>query len=276
MSSGMVRPKRPRDPALFLGVGLPGRPRPAAHGPGWGLSISSWTSRPLASVKTLSMLQAEPSVSVHDEIQHQDIARAMALLRQHDPRRATPGVLRTALLQERDLEVLLGHVARRWLQASSRVDLQRGSATLHLSLHVPANPFGRWLNVELQLQQTGGLPVIAAAHLGRLPLPPGWPNGRPWNWPGARGCRPKCNWRPRWCGRCGSCPNRCRWPTPGRATVRPATMSKRNSRHSIGPFHSGTRRLSFRRIWPRQLHVGRQQPGGPAAVVALPVRWPGG
>jgi hypothetical protein len=116
-------------------------------------------------------LQAEPSVSVHDEIQHQDIARAMALLRQHDPRRATPGVLRTAQLQERDLEVLLGHVARRWLQASSRVDLARGSATLHLSLHVPANPFGRWLNVELQLQQTGGLPVIAAAHLGRLPLP---------------------------------------------------------------------------------------------------------
>ena len=28
----------------------------------------------------------------------------------------------------------------------------------------------------------------------------------------------------------------------------PATMSKRNSRHSIGPFHSGTRRLSLRRI----------------------------
>jgi hypothetical protein len=28
----------------------------------------------------------------------------------------------------------------------------------------------------------------------------------------------------------------------------PATMSKRNSRHSIGPFHIGTRRDSFRRI----------------------------
>jgi hypothetical protein len=28
----------------------------------------------------------------------------------------------------------------------------------------------------------------------------------------------------------------------------PLTMSKRNKRHSMGPFHMGTRRDSFRRI----------------------------
>ena len=33
-----------------------------------------------------------------------------------------------------------------------------------------------------------------------------------------------------------------------RSRIDPATRSKRNSRHSIGPFHSGTRRDSFRRI----------------------------
>ena len=32
------------------------------------------------------------------------------------------------------------------------------------------------------------------------------------------------------------------------ARAEPLTMSKRNNRHSIGPFHIGTRRLSFRRI----------------------------
>ncbi len=120
---------------------------------------------------TTAALQTEPSVTARGEVVHEDIARAMALLRQHDPRRAAPGRVRSALLLDRDLEVLLGHASQRWLRASSRVELARGTATLHLSLHLPANPFGRWLNVELQLQETGGLPTIAAAHLGRLPLP---------------------------------------------------------------------------------------------------------
>ena len=57
-----------------------------------------------------------------------------------------------------------------------------------------------------------------------------------------------------------------------RRRAEPFTMSKRNSRHSIGPFHIGTRRDSFSRIRERQLQVGRQHPGGPAGVVLLPVR----
>ena len=119
----------------------------------------------------VAALQPEPSVSARGELVHEDIARAMSLLRQHDPRRAAPGQVRTALLLDRDLEVLLGHATQRWLQASSRVELTKGQATLHLSLHTPPNPFGRWLNIELQLQETGGLPAIAAARLGRLPVP---------------------------------------------------------------------------------------------------------
>lgn len=124
-----------------------------------------------AGLAATAALQPEPSVSTPDTLSHQDIARALALLRQHDPRRAAPGRVRTLVLQDRDLEVLLGHAAQRWLHASSRVDVARGEATLHFSTHLPANPFGRWLNVELQLKETAGLPVIAAVSLGRLPLP---------------------------------------------------------------------------------------------------------
>ena len=42
------------------------------------------------------------------------------------------------------------------------------------------------------------------------------------------------------------------------------SSSKRNSRHSIGPFHIGTRRDSFSRIALGRLHVGAEDPGGPA------------
>jgi len=42
------------------------------------------------------------------------------------------------------------------------------------------------------------------------------------------------------------------------STLFPATISKRNRRHSIGPFHIGTRRDSFKRILPGNLRSGER------------------
>ena len=42
----------------------------------------------------------------------------------------------------------------------------------------------------------------------------------------------------------------------GSAGARRAVRSKRNSRHSMGPFHSGTRRDSLKRILPGSLRSG--------------------
>ncbi len=116
-------------------------------------------------------LQSEPTVAQDQDIAHEDVARALSLLRTHDPRRAQPGVVSTALVRERDLEVLVGHGARRWAQAASRVSFQRNKATLQLSAHLPPNPLGRWLNIELQLAETSGLPAVQRLRIGRLPVP---------------------------------------------------------------------------------------------------------
>lgn len=120
----------------------------------------------------VAMLQTEPAVAVTQDVNHEDVARALSLLRTHDPRQARVGVVSSALMRERDLEVLLNHAAHRWFAAASRVRLQPQRATIQLSAHAPNNPFGRWLNLELQLQETGGLPVIDSFRIGRLPLPP--------------------------------------------------------------------------------------------------------
>ncbi|KPF51133.1 hypothetical protein IP87_09280 [beta proteobacterium AAP121] len=120
----------------------------------------------------MAALQPAPSVSLQAEPVAEDVARALALVRVHDPRRATPGRVNALRLSERDLEVLLNHaVLRRHAPSAASVSLQRGSALLRASLHVPANPFGRWLNVQLRLQETGGLPVLQDLQVGRLPLP---------------------------------------------------------------------------------------------------------
>lgn len=116
-------------------------------------------------------LQDVPAITVREDVGPRDAARAMALLRAHDPRRATPGRLSAVSLSERDLEVLLDHGARSWLDVRSRVRLERGTASVTMSGHAPANPFGRWINVEARWAQTGGLPAIESVRIGRLPIP---------------------------------------------------------------------------------------------------------
>lgn len=129
-------------------------------------------------------LQREPAVLGAVEVAPEDVARAVSLLRTHDPRRAVPGAVSTALVRERELEVLISHGARRWLPGTSgRVAFTRGTAELQLSTHLSslpmlggtaaalAAPFGRWVNLRIELQETGGLPAVAAARVGGLPLP---------------------------------------------------------------------------------------------------------
>ena len=122
-------------------------------------------------------LQAEPTVIAPQDVGHEDVARALSLLHTHDPRQAQPGVVSSALVRQRDVDVLLSHGLHRWLNAAARSNLQRGRATLQVSLQAPANPFsyafGRWLNLDLQFEETGGLPVVDRVRIGHLPLP-GW------------------------------------------------------------------------------------------------------
>jgi hypothetical protein len=149
-------------------------------------------------------LQDQPLVPRPSELSTQDVARAVALLRQHDPRNTPTQVqlgrlgvvqLRAVQLQARDLDLLLNHAAQRWLHANTRVDLQSQAATLHgsvdwrgLAVASPGNPawavlqapwlqpllqpvLGRWVNLSVQVRETAGLPQLQQLRLGRLPVP---------------------------------------------------------------------------------------------------------
>lgn len=122
-----------------------------------------------AGIAAALAVEGAPRVPQRDEVSTADIDRAVALLRQHDPRRLPYGQLRAPTLTERDIDLLVLHAARRWLGAATRVHLTTGRAQLQASF---AAPWGRWLNVELGLRQTEGLPEIDRVRIGRLPLPP--------------------------------------------------------------------------------------------------------
>jgi hypothetical protein len=120
-------------------------------------------------------LQHQPQVQSAQDVGPEDVGRAVSLLRTHDPRQARPGQVSTALLSQRDLDVLLGHGLHRWLDAQGSVTLEPARATLRLSTRGPAHPLGdwlgRWLNLELVLAETGGLPQLDSLRLGHLRLP---------------------------------------------------------------------------------------------------------
>lgn len=124
-----------------------------------------------ALVALAAALQGKPSVQLQHAPDSTDVARALSLARTHDPRRARPGVVSALRVNERDVEVLLNHAALRRLDATTGVSFENRAATVRSSLHLPPNPFGRWLNVQARLLETGGLPALDSLQLGRLPVP---------------------------------------------------------------------------------------------------------
>ena len=122
-----------------------------------------------ALVATGLALQGAPSVTRGDDVSPADVDRAVTMLRQHDPRLAADGRVRSMPLAERDIDLLLDHAAQRWLAGRARVQLVAGRAQLYAS--VPG-PGGRWWNIELGLRQAErGLPQIDRVRVGRLPVP---------------------------------------------------------------------------------------------------------
>ena len=106
-------------------------------------------------------------------VNHEDIARARALIRHNDPRGALPGITRALVLSQRDLELLLGQAAPRLADVRSRVRLQPGLALVQASLPLPGLPGPQWLNVQAVLRESPGLPTVQRLRVGRLPVP-GW------------------------------------------------------------------------------------------------------
>ncbi|MFT3818549.1 MAG: hypothetical protein QM750_13075 [Rubrivivax sp.] len=126
----------------------------------------------LAAVLLLRVPAAEPLVRQEPVIEVADVERALRLARQHDPRHALPGVVRTLRLSQHEAELLINHAAARWRPSRWQLEVGAGDLQLRGSLALPANPFGAWLNVELQARQTRGLPRLDRLRLGRLSVPP--------------------------------------------------------------------------------------------------------
>lgn len=130
----------------------------------------------LAAALALAWLavDGEPLVARPTPVTPADIGRVYALLKNNRPGLSEPGKLRAVWLNERDLELLLAEGGRRAnTELRPQVRLTPRSAQVDLSLALPANPLGRWLNLQATLAQSQAqaLPELQRLRLGALPVP---------------------------------------------------------------------------------------------------------
>lgn len=87
------------------------------------------------------------------------------------PRARQTGKRITLTLSEREANLILNELLDQFGQGQAVVHLEAGRARLRVSLAMPWNQLGGFVNLELVLVEDGSLPQVEAARLAGLPLP---------------------------------------------------------------------------------------------------------
>ena len=115
--------------------------------------------------------QDAPSVVRSVQLTSQDIENAKRIIDQHDPRKANYGGPRTVAISEQELDLMLNYAASRFGRGAARVALRPATVRLQASAEIPQSPFGRYVNVDAALRETGALPRFDHLQIGRLRVP---------------------------------------------------------------------------------------------------------
>lgn len=117
------------------------------------------------------LLDSAPAIEPPAAFRRTDLADIKLLFQKHDPRRQTPDVVRSIQLDEAELNRLLNYAVELRRVSGIAAELTPGLATLSATLTVPANPFGRYLNITAEVAEAPGGIQIQGLQLGSLPLP---------------------------------------------------------------------------------------------------------
>jgi hypothetical protein len=113
----------------------------------------------------------QPLVTTHIHFTPEHIARAKLLLKRNDPRQLRQGEVRAITVSQEDLDLALNYAANRLGQGAASAVLQDGAVTVRLSVPLPSNPLGNYLNLTAVLVDAQDLPRLDELLLGRLPIP---------------------------------------------------------------------------------------------------------
>jgi len=115
--------------------------------------------------------QDAPAVVRTVEFTPRDIDNAKRIVARHAARPSDAGAMHTVVLGEADLDLLLNYAASRFGKGAARVFLQPSVLRLEATAEVPQSPFGRYLNVDATLRESGALPRVERLRIGAVPVP---------------------------------------------------------------------------------------------------------
>lgn len=117
------------------------------------------------------MLDDKPAIEPPAAFHRTELAWVKSLFQKHDPRNQTPDVVYSIQLDETELNRLLNYAVELRRVSGIAAELTPDLATLSATLTIPANPFGRYLNVTAEVADAPGGIRIRSLRLGNLPLP---------------------------------------------------------------------------------------------------------
>lgn len=119
-----------------------------------------------------AVLDDQPRVEPGGHITRDDLVWAKHLFEKNVPRARTADTLQTLELPEEDVNRLLNYAVVVKPVNGVSADLEPGKALVNVSLRVPANPFGAYLNFSAEFTQQGRELELTDMQAGSLPLPP--------------------------------------------------------------------------------------------------------
>lgn len=109
-------------------------------------------------------VEPEPSIQTDWQMEDEDIERAKQIFEGFP----VSENIRTIELNDRDLNIALNYVLNNYLRSSSLVSLADHSLGFKISLLLPENLFGKYLNLQFNLSNNSGKTQIDSLKIGRL------------------------------------------------------------------------------------------------------------
>lgn len=116
------------------------------------------------------VFEDQPRISRPVILVPEHVERAKRIINVHRYR-VRPGMTAEAKVQSEDADLAANYLANRFVRGSAQVVLADRSAHVLLSIPIPHNPLGGYLNLEATLIETEGIPKPQSVHVGKFVLP---------------------------------------------------------------------------------------------------------
>ncbi len=101
------------------------------------------------------------------------VERAKRLLREHDPRKLRSGETKTVRMDEEELNLVLNHLVKRIGDGGAALTIEEGNLSVIATLDVSRVMPRRYLNIDFEVDESGGEPRVRHLRLGPVSIPHG-------------------------------------------------------------------------------------------------------